>query len=231
MWSGYLSRPKVRVVTGYVRLEDHPRRPDEYYALGQKLGHSLGQHDLACFYERVGDLWLSKFLEKLPPLSPPLSWSKGDNPAKNSLEYHCIQHQKFAWLARAANEDQESDSFVWIDYGIASQPGFNADDLQAFLKRIRRGDFAIPGCWEGVIPDPLDDYPCWRFCGSVMIVPRPDTHRMLELIQAVTRMYVRSMKKVTWEVNTLARCEPMLKKVGLRWYKADHNVTQFTRYE
>ena len=231
MWRDSLPRPKVRVVTGYVRLEDHPRRPDEYYALGQKLGHSLGQQDLACFYERVPYLWLSKFLEKLPPLQPPLSWSKGDNPSKNSLEYHCIQHQKFAWLARAANEDQEADSFVWIDYGIASQPGFNADDLQSFLKRIRRGDFAMPGCWEQMIPDPLDDYPCWRFCGSVMIVPRSDCHRMLELVQAMARTYVRALKKVTWEVNTLARCEPFLKKVGLRWYKADHNVTQFTRYE
>jgi hypothetical protein len=54
---------------------------------------------------------------------------------------------------------------------------------------------------------------------------------MLELIQAVTRLYVRSMKKVTWEVNMLARCEPMLQRVGLRWYQADHNTTQFTNYD
>lgn len=225
-----MAKCKVRVVTGYCRLEEHPRRPDEYYALGQKLGHSLGQQDLACYYERVGDLWLTKFLEKLPPLQPPLTWAKADNPAKNSLEWHCIQHQKFAWLARAANEDQGSDTFVWLDYGLFSQPGMNADDLQAFLKRIRRNDFAMAGCW-GPTPDPMDEYPCWRFLGSSMIVPRADTHRMFELVQAMTRTYVRAMKKVTFEINTLARIEPMLKKVGLRWFEADHNVTQFTRYE
>ena len=226
-----MAKCKVRVVTGYCRLEEHPRRPDEYYALGQKLGHSLGQQDLACYYERVGDLWLSKFLEKLPPLQPPLSWSKGDNPKKNSLEYHCIQFQKFAWLARAANEDQESDTFVWMDYGICSQPGVGGDVIQPFLQKIRRNDFALPGCWEQMISDPSDDYPCWRFCGSLMIVPRADVHRMFQLIQAMTRLYVRSMKRVSWEVNMLARIEPMIAKAGLRWYKADHNALQFTRYE
>lgn len=222
---------KVKVVTGYVRLENHPRKPEEYFELGQRLGHALGMQELVCSYKRVSDLWLTQFLEKLPPLEPPLSWSKGDNPAKNTLEYHCIQHEKFAWLSEAAHADQEPDTFVWIDYGIASQPGFNGDDLQSFLRRIRRNDFAIPGCWEQMIKDPVDSYPCWRFCGSVMVVPRQDTHRMFELVQSMTRLYVRAMKNVTWEVNTLARCEPFLKKVGLRWYPADHNVTQFTRYE
>ena len=154
----------------------------------------------------------------------------GDNPKKNSLEYHCVQHEKFAWLARAANEDQESDTFVWMDYGIMSQPGITGEIVQDFLRKIRKNDFAMPGCWTPT-PDPMDAFPCWRFCGSLMIVPRADTHRMLELVQAVTRLYVRSMKKVTWEVNTLARCEPMLQKAGLRWYQADHNATQFTHYD
>ena len=185
--------------------------------------------ELACFYERVPDLWLTKFLEKLPPLQPPLTLEKADNPKKNSLEWHCIQHQKFAWLARAANEDQESDTFVWLDYGLFSQPGMNADDLQS-LKRIRKNDFAMAGCW-GPTPEPMDEYPCWRFLGSSMIVPRADTHRMFELMQAMTRTYIRAMKKVTFEINMFARIEPMLKKVGLRWFEADHNVTQFTRYE
>ncbi len=90
------------------------------------------------------DLWLSQFLEKLPPLEPPLTWSKGDNPKKNSLEYHCVQYQKFAWLARAANEDEESDTFVWIDYGIASQPGFNADDSTTPFSGGSEKRFCVP---------------------------------------------------------------------------------------
>ena len=224
-----MARAKVRVVTGYVRLENHPRKPEEYYELGQKLGHALGMQDLACYYEKVPDLWLTQFLEKLPPMEPPLTWAKADNPKKNSLEWHSVQYQKFAWLARAANEDQESDTFLWLDYGLFSQPGMNADDLQSFLKRIRKKDFAMAGCW-GPTPEPVDEYPCWRFLGSSMIVPRADTHRMFLLVQAITRTYVRALGRVTFEINTLARIEPMLKKVGLRWFEADHNVTQFTNY-
>jgi hypothetical protein len=218
------------VITGYVRLEDHPRPPAEYETLGQRLSSALGLADLGVYYQKVPDLWLTQFLEKMPPMEPPLSWAKGDNPKKNSLEYHCIQHQKFAWLARAANEDQESDTFVWMDYGIMSQPGITAEIIGDFLRKIRKNDFAMPGCW-GPTPEPMDEFPCWRFCGSLMVVPRADALRMLELIQAVTRLYVRSMKKVTWEVNMLARCEPMLQRVGLRWYQADHNTTQFTNYD
>ena len=67
--------------------------------------------------------------------------------------------------------------------------------------------------------------------GIVMIVPRADTHRMLQLVQAYTRTYVRAMRRLTFEVNTLARIEKMLAKVGLRWYQADHNATQFTHYD
>jgi hypothetical protein len=226
-----LARAKVRVVTGFVPIPGHPRSLTEYEALGQRLSDALGDAPLAVYYEKIPDLWLTQFLEKLPYLEPPLTWSKGDNPAKNSLEYHCVQHQKFAWLSRAANEDQESDTFVWMDYGICSQPGINAENVRSFLRKVRRNDFAIPGCWEPAFPDPRDDYPCWRFCGSLMIVPRADTHRMFQLIQAITRTYIRAMHKVTWEVNTLARVEPFLRKVGLRWYSADHNALQLTRYE
>lgn len=224
-------RVKPRVVTGYVRLESHPRPPAEYERLGQLLSHALGDAPLAVYYEHVRDLWLTQFLEKLPPMEPPLSWAKADNPAKNSLEWHCVQYQKFAWLARAATEDQESDTFIWLDYGVCSQPGVNAENIRSFIRKVKKNDFAMPGCWVSPVPDPMYEYPCWRFCGSLMVVPRADTHRMLSLVQAYVRTYVRAMHKVTFEINTLAAIEPMLKKVGLRWYEADHNATQFTHYE
>jgi hypothetical protein len=182
------------------------------------------------YYERVGDLWLTKFIESLPPMQPPLTWSKGDNPKKNSLEYHCINHQKFAWLERAANEDQETDTFIWMDYGIMHQPGMNADEIRDFLHRVRKNDFAFPGCWPEN-PDAIsDDYPNWRFLGSLMIVPRKEMRRLVECVYALTRLRVRTMKNVTFEVNTLRYVEPFLKKTNFRWYEADHNASMFTRY-
>lgn len=225
-----MSRPKTCVVTGYVPIANHTRSPQEYFDLGQRLGHSLGDQLLQCYYERIPDCWLTKFLEKLPPMEPPLAWAKGDNPKKNSLEYHVVQHQKIEWLWRAANFNQEPDTFIWMDYGIFSQPGFNADSLQAFLKRIRKNDFALPGCWAPV-PDPMPEYPCWRFCGSLMIVPRHAIKPLDEIFKAATRTFVRATKKVTFEVNMLATCESMLKKAaGLRWYPADHNISMLENY-
>ena len=223
---------KTRVVTGYVRVEDSQRPPATYEILGQRLSDALGDHPLAVYYERVGDLWLTKFVEKLPVFKPPLTWAKGDNPLKNTLEYHCINHQKFAWLERACNEDQESDTFIWMDYGIFSQPGMSAEIIRDFLHRVRKNDFAIPGCWPPLLAgDPIsDDYPCWRFLGSLLIVPREEMRRLTECVYAMTRLHIRMMKKVTFEVNTLARVEPFLKKSNFRWYEADHNASMFTRY-
>ena len=129
---------------GTCALEDHPRLPVNTKPSARSWGTRSASRISRAITSALPDLWLSQFLEKLPPLEPPLTWSKGDNPKKNSLEYHCVQHQKFAWLSRAANEDQESDTFVWIDYGIASQPGFNADDLQAFLSAFGRTTSRCP---------------------------------------------------------------------------------------
>jgi hypothetical protein len=54
--------------------------------------------------------------------------------------------------------------------------------------------------------------------------------RLSECVYAMARLHVRMMKKVTFEVNTLARVEPFLKKSNFRWYEADHNASMFTRY-
>lgn len=220
---------RTRVVTGYVPLPDHPRSVAEYGKLGYQLSDALGDHPMAVYYANLRELWLTAFIETLPPRQPPLTWSKGDNPMKNSLEYHCVQHQKIQWLQRAANEDQESDTFIWMDYGIFSQPGLNAEIIRSFLARIRRRDFAFPGCWPAN-KDPIDQYPSWRFLGSLLIVPREEIRRLYEVFTAMTRLYIRTMGTVTWEVNQFARIEPFLVKGGLRWYEADHNATQFTRY-
>lgn len=224
-----MAKVKVKVVTGYVPIPGHPRAPGVYEKLGQQLSDALGTQSLAVYYSRIPDLWLTQFVEKLPPLNPPLSWSKGDNPAKNSLEYHCVQHEKFAWLKRAADEDSEPDTFVWMDYGIMYIPGMTNEVVRDFLARVKKNDFAIPGCWAEQ-QEVSDQYPCWRFCGGLMVVPRGEIRRLVECMQAMTRLYIRLIKNVTWEVNTMARIEPMLKKSNFRWYMADHNASMFARY-
>lgn len=221
-------RAKIKVVTGFVEIPNHPRKVEEYVALGNRLKSAMGVRPIMAYYYDVRDLWLTQWLEHLPPMEPPLKWCHGDNPAKNSLEYHCVQHQKVEWLARAANEDQEADTFVWMDYGIMYLPGMSGDYLTTFLDKIVKQDFAFPGCWsKGEVPT---DTPCWRFCGTVMIVPRQDIANLTKAFKAVTRTFIRAMKKVSWEVNMLALVE-QTNIPNLRWYAADHNVSMFTNYE
>ena len=125
--------------------------------------------------------------------------------------------------------DQEADTFVWLDYGIMHLPGMNGDYLTTFLDKIVKNDFAIPGCWPQCEMDE-SRIPCWRFCGSMLIVPRKDIDNLAKAFKAVTRMFIRSMKKVSFEVNMLALVE-QTNIPNLRWYEADHNVTMFTNYE
>lgn len=218
-------RAKVRVVTGLVPIPLHPRSGAEYAELGDKLKGALAERPLAAFYHTLEECWLHSFLAKLP-FEP--TWSKGDNPSKNSWQYHVVQHQKFQWLERAANDDQESDSFVWLDYGIMRLPGVDGGILTDFLDKIKKNDYAIPGCWPR---QPFtDDHPCWRFCGSMFVVPRQDIKPLNRVLQAVTRLFIRSTQNVTWEVNSLAHAEATDKLTNLRWYPADHNARMFTGY-
>lgn len=221
-------RAKIRPVTAYVPILDHPRSAAEYGKLGDALRNALGGFVPIEFYQTVPDLWMTPFIERLAAGGHHIQHSQGDNPVKNSMEYHAVQHQKFEWLEQAAERDTGADTFIWIDYGAMRQPGFNKDLLQEFLGRIKKNDLAMPGCWEK--KDVIDYYPCWRFCGTVFIVPRQDVKPLNSAFKAVTRMRVRSTKNVSWEVNDLAVLE--LTHVGppIRWYAADHNARMLTGY-
>jgi hypothetical protein len=213
---------QVKVVTGYVPIADHPRSPKEYGALGEKLREL--KTPVQPFYQAVTSCWLYQMIEQLP-FGP--TWSVADNPQKNTLAYHCANHEKFRWLYEAARMDQEPDVFVWIDYGIMHVPGVTSAVINAMLDRVRKDDLAIPGCWPvGQIDDAR---PCWRFCGGLMVVPREYVQPLKNLIQAITMLHVNVTKNVTWEVNSLARAEQS-GKLPFRWYAADHNETMFANY-
>lgn len=213
----------VKVVTGYIPIADHPRSAAEYGALGEKLG------ELKCpiqpFYAAVTSTWLYQMIAGLP-FYP--TWAIADNRAKNTLAYHCVQHQKFQWLYDASKMDQDADTFVWLDYGICHVPGVTPNVINDMLDRIRKDDLAVPGCWP--VGDINDAFPCWRFCGGLLVVPRASVQPLKNLIQAIAMLHIHVTKRVTFEVNTLARAE-QTGKVPIRWYQADHNETMFTGYD
>lgn len=222
----------VQVVTGYVPIPNHPRSAAEYGKLGEQIFIPLvtAGVNVKRYMAPLQDCWLHKYLSRYKH-NPPLP-SVGDNPAKNTLAYHIVQHQKFGWLLKAAIDDPRPDHYVWLDYGIGHVPGVDPIVIGDFLDKViatTDDNVHIPGCWPQ--PETIDmRHPCWRFCGGVMIVPRRRVHRLYKTIKTAALRHIDLTKNVEWEVNTLARAEQM-NQLPIRWYQADHNETMFTGYE
>jgi hypothetical protein len=216
----------VKVVTGYIDIPNHPRGAHDYKALGEQLLGSLGDVEALVFdsdQQKVQDTWLAQYVRGIPNVTHSVS----DNPDKNTLAYHCVQHQKFEWLRVAAAEDKVADPVVWLDYGIMHVPGVTAEVIQKFLWRVDSyGTVTLPGCWPKKRDiDPA--HPCWRFCGGVMVVPRALVKPFTTFAMGTAARHISETKNVDFEVNTLARLE-LLDQVPMAWYQADHNETMFT---
>jgi hypothetical protein len=209
---------RARLVTAYVPIVDHPRGVQEYGELGEKLGGVPVRKK--AFYQEVGTTWLAEYL-RLLPFRP--SWSTADNPQKNSLAYHCVQHQKTSWLRQAAAE-YDDDIFVWIDYGIFHQPGVCNEAIVRFMEGLDDEAIYAPGCWP--MGPVHQDRPCWRFCGSVLAVPARLVNDLDDAVRREAKDHVAFCRNVEWEVNTWARVEQN-QLLPWRWYQADHDVSQF----
>lgn len=222
----------VQVVTGYVPIIGHPRSAEEYGRLGEGVFGRLAGAGVPVkrYLETVEETWLWKYVSRAK--TPP-SHSVHDNPKKNTLAYHCVQHQKFGWLLKAAIDNPRPATYVWIDYGIGHVPGVDAHVIWDFLQKIKRGDLAIPGCHDldpqNVVVNDL--WPCWRFCGGVIVVPRDRVHKLYKAIKGTALDHINERHNVEWEVNTMARAEMAGRLPRFRWYQADHNETMFTGYE
>lgn len=220
----------TQVVTGYVPIPGHPREAAMYGELGEKIFKPLAGAGVQIrpFYETLDMCWMHKYVSRFK-VAP--THSAGDNGAKNTLAYHCVQHQKFAWLLKAAIQDPKPDMYVWIDYGIGHVPGVDEHVIWDFLQAIKSGDLAIPGCWPKDTAVLNDYMPCWRFCGGVLVVPRKMVHKLYKAVKGTALDHINRTKNVTWEVNTLAEAEKEGRLPKFRWYQADHNETLFTAYD
>lgn len=218
------------LVTGYIPIQGHPRSAKEYGELGENMfGGLAGDFTIHPYYEQVAETWLAKHIQALPaPIANSLSHSTADNGDKNSLAYHCVQHQKFAWLLKALIHHPMADTFIWMDYGIGHVPGVTPGVVNDFMASVKASDFAVPGCWERKGVMITDFFPCWRFCGGLMVVPRDKVYKLYKGVKREVMQHIANTNNITWEVNSLAKAEPNLPPI--RWYKADHNETLFTNY-
>lgn len=217
--------PRPVVVTAYTPIPGHPRSAKAYGELGEKLFSALAfDGPVMPIYSTVQKTWLWKEVHKRPFTA---GHCVADNPQKNSLEYHCVQFEKFLHLCRAATKYPDADPVIWVDYGLA-HIGVTPADLDLFLTRVRQNDFAIPGCWsrEGLVIN--DHFPCWRFAGGLMTVPRAIVPKLYMCVKRAMQRRLKEGRPITWEVNILAEVEPLLPE--LRWYYADHDVSLLENY-
>lgn len=220
---------KVKLVTGYCPIPNHPRTAKEYGALGDNF-RRITKVPIKAFYTQPNTLWLNRLVWEAPFKAVACA---GDNPEKNTLDYHAVNHQKSQWLLQAMLEDPGQDSYVWVDYGICHLPGVTPELIEDFALSLKKGDFAVPGCWDKPfsMDDIVDDYPSWRFCGSMIVVPSDYVLAFDAAVKMAATRHIQRTHRVPWEVNTWARAENRYQNLPIRWYKADHDATLFTNYE
>jgi len=214
------------VVSGYIGIPNHPRGTADYIALGDELEGIVSAASIPMIVG--GGTVEETFLYKIASVRAK-THAVADNPAKNTLAYHCVMHQKFVWLWQALDTyTDQADPLVWIDYGILHVPGVTAAVIADFLKRVvDYGVVTMPGCWPKRQEVPTDS-PCWRFCGGLMVVPRTLLKAFCTMALATAFDRLVQTGHLDWEVNTLARLE-LLDQVPIVWYQADHNETMFTK--
>lgn len=217
----------VAVVSGFIDIPNHPRGSADYRALGEQLFKAIEPRQALVFDNEklaVDSTWLAQWLKG----QPNVTHSVADNQEKNTKDYHCVQHEKLAWIAKAAEAAPEFDFYVWIDYGILHVPGVTAEVINRFLDMVDSygASVRMPGCWPKK-QDVPHDHPCWRFCGGLIVVPRPLVKPFTRLGMSTAARQIMATKNVEWEVNTLARLE-LLDQVPITWYQADHNQEMFT---
>jgi hypothetical protein len=226
-----VSSARVAVVTGYVEIPNTNRSPGTYHELGAEL--SAAAHDagvpLYKFVSGAADgLWLRRMVDGN---CDPVAHAEYNNPGKNTLDYHAVQHQKTEWIATAA-KDLSWDALVWIDYGIFHQEGVTRAAIASFLGRVKAScpfeAVTAPGCWEPrEVPR---DEPSWRFCGSVLIVPGALAARLDAAVKITAGIQIELESFVHWEVNTWARVEAS-GVLPFAWYCAGHNVSMFDNFQ
>lgn len=219
----------VRLVTGYVRLDAH-RPHSDYVALGNRLLSLPGPMTFFCDHPGwfacgpsvevapAGTLWL------LDVVKGSVFLPATNNPTKDTLAYHAVQHQKTLWLLRAAAR-HPGDTLVWLDLGILHVPGITEDSIRRVAEcTCLPGDaVTLASIWgppglSGIDPTRIS----WHCAGGVVACPSPLADGWhSDCVREAERLYRRS-NRVTFEVNTWASVWQR-SIAGFAHYRCDHN--------
>lgn len=237
---------KVKVITAYVNLPVIHLDKEAYAKLGERLVNAVGKDNIHVFNNYpLQDCWMADFLAKNALARNSYDWlPHADSrlyPDRYAHPHHmvlsaCVQHQRTQWAMEAAAMYPDHDCFVWIDYGVLKQGDFTGNPVteQAITNFIERlsdaelDDVPFPGIWDWMHVS--DEEANWRFCGSTHIWPRKHLTTIHHAYRRETFKFIERTGKVPYDMTIWAAVE-RLGIVPYRWYKANHDNTQFTNFK
>ena len=225
---------KAMCVTGFVPNAFPARHltVDQCRAYGDRMKAALGDHLHVFDGWQVNDCWAYQLLRQNPYLMPSCASPPADRfaePQHMTLS-NIVLLQRYEWMHMAASVYQDVDVFAWVEYTALKQRGVTEDVLRRFVELLHEGtcrELTLPGCWpKGTINDAEAH---WRFVGSCWVCPRHLARRTFDAVQTVASLRARLTNKLSWDMNTMAYVE-LLDVLPIRWYRADHDASQFLEY-
>jgi len=231
---------KSMIVTGFVP-DAFPAKhlsQEKFRALGERLKAALGDR-VRAFETSFDNCWATREIlrdetGKPLPVMPSCAEVPADRFAtpEDMVRSNAVLLQRFEWLFDAACPRHVApEVLAWVEWSALKQRGVTEEVLQKFADDLERlppfHGVCAPGCWPLC---PIDDSIAhWRFVGSCFVVHRDFVWKLFEAVRGVATLRASVTGKISWDMNTLAFVE-LLNVIPFRWYKADHDETQFLNY-
>jgi hypothetical protein len=226
---------KAMVVCGYVE-DAFPARhlsPGKFKELGGRLKAALPGKVIA--YDEgwtLNSCWANLLLHRVPLLAASDPNPPADRYATryDALVSNVVLLQRYAWMALAAAEHPDVDTFAWLEYSILKQRGVTEKIVQDFILQVEQYPFDAISYPGQMAKQPFtDDHAHWRFSGSTWVCPRNYASPLFYAVKDVVRLRADLTGHVSWDMNTAAFVE-LLDVLPFRWYPGAHDETQMTNY-
>lgn len=143
---------------------------------------------------------------------------------KDTKEFFSLMNTKIEFMKKAMAHTQDQ-TLIWLDMGLL-KIATHKDRCIERLRTLHAASFdkiTIPGCWSHMPACDVNRVN-WRFCGGLLIVPRPFLQRFYDHSKNVlTDFCTLPIYKLTWETNVWSVIEYCAEREHILWYQADHN--------
>jgi hypothetical protein len=200
---------RARLVTGYIPLPGQVRTPAEYGELGEKLGGVPVRKK--AFYQRVEETWMNRFLNTRAVMPQAVDRGQPDQ-EQHPLPLRPAPEDGVAARRRARVPGRRRVRVGRLRH-LPPAGRQQPSDLRVHGARQGRRDLRARLLGQAAVVESA--IPCWRFCGSVLAVPRKLVEKLHFACVKTAMKHVRTTNNVEWEVNTWARVEKNQAPVAL----------------